>query len=357
MEDKNKSKTTSYKCTSCGAGMGWSIKDQSLACMHCKAIMPVKEEDLNVIDKPLTDEILKGTYQTEWNEAQMYRCNGCGAREVVNRNDLTKICPFCGSGNVVCTDDLIGLKPDSVVPFMIDKKEGANFFTKWLKSKLYAPKACKQSSTAEKLNACYNPVWTFNADTTSTYSGKLGRNETRTRYRNGKRETYTVTVWFNVSGSIDNNYDNYLVQSGEKIKQQVLEKIQPFPQNNYRNYREEYLAGYIAEHYSKNIGAAYNDFTSFVKEDLKRKIMRKHSADHCSHLDVNTTYNNRKYKYLLLPIYISCFYYKNKLYNFYMNACSGKIWGKYPKSFFKILLTVFAVGAIIAGGILLYYYL
>ena len=57
---------------------------------------------------------------------------------------------------------------------------------------------------------------------------------------------------------------------------------------------------------------------------------------------------------LLLPVWISCFRYQDKIYRFMVNGQTGKVSGKTPISWIKVALTTIAVIAII---MLLYYLL
>lgn len=345
-QNARQSQTTIKKCPACGSTMNFNVEKQNLACDHCGYIQMI-EASGGVPSRNLTTEIMEELPQ--WTDTSVYRCNGCGSKEVLDKKNLTRICPFCGSTNIVGTQELPGLKPDGLIPFMITPEQGAEHFEKWLKRRWFAPKKCKKSAKAENLKAIYNPVWTFDAVTFSTYSGRLGRTETRTYTSNGQTHTQSTIHWFDVRGQIGTDYKDYLVQSGSKITQDTLQNIQPFNPENYRPYKQEFLSGYVAEHYSRDLKSGFDVFTNFVKNDLKYKIMSRHNADHCSSLTINTNYSNKKFKYMLLPVYISCFYYNGKLYNFYMNASNGKVTGKYPKSFFKVFLTVLGIGVIVGA--------
>ena len=65
---------------------------------------------------------------------------------------------------------------------------------------------------------------------------------------------------------------------------------------------------------------------------------------------------DEKYKYVLVPVYVGHYKYKNKLYNFYINGENGRITGKTPVSKLKVFWTVMLVLAIIAGIVALSYF-
>lgn len=343
---EKESQTITNKCPSCGAGLKYDVTSGELKCSHCDTIVDIVDDD-KVKRRELTSDIMKT--HSEWNEAKVSRCENCGAKEIINKKDIARSCTFCGSAQVVELSELAGIKPDSVIPFQVTKESAIQRFKKWIKGRFYAPGALKKQDINKSLNALYSSCWSFSAATENTYNGTLGRTETRTRHVNGRTETYTTVKWFKVAGTISQEYKDHLVQSGEKISTKWFEKIKPFNLSFLKVYRQEYLSGIVTEHYSRSIETCFGDFTKYIKLDLQRKIMRKHGADQISSLNINTNYIDKRFNYILLPLYVANYTYKNKLYNFYVNGATGKVVGKYPKSVGKILFTILGAAAVVAG--------
>ena len=197
----------------------------------------------------------------------------------------------------------------------------------------------------------YSSSWSFSANTYSNYKGTLGRRVTSTRYVNGRHVTTTTTNYFRVNGTVAQDYRDYFVQSCDKIPAKMFEQLKPFNLSSIKVYRQEYLSGIIAEHYSRSIEICFTDFTNYVKRDLRNKIVRKHNADTVQTLTINTQYSDKRFNYVLLPVYIANYSYNSKVYNFYVNGASGKIAGKYPVSKLKVFLTVLGVGALIGAAV------
>ena len=63
---------------------------------------------------------------------------------------------------------------------------------------------------------------------------------------------------------------------------------------------------------------------------------------------MDTNFSDITYKYLLLPVWISHFKYKDKVYQFMVNGQTGQVAGKTPLSALRIVLAVLLVLAIIA---------
>lgn len=345
---EKESQTIINKCPNCGAGLKYDVESGELKCDHCATIVDI-DDDSRVKRRDLTSDIMQA--RSEWKETKVTRCDNCGGKEVLDKRDITKSCSFCGSAKVVVLSELAGIKPDSVIPFQITKENASQRFIRWIKSRLYAPNSLKRRDFNKNFNALYSSCWSFSAATQNNYEGTLGRTVTRTRRVNGRTETYTTVQWFRVSGSLAQDYKDYLVQSGDKISNKWFEKIKPFNLATLKVYRQEYLSGIVAEHYARNIDVCFGDFTKYIRRDLQNKIMRKHGADQVSQLTINTTYTDKRFNYILLPIYIANYTYKKKLYNFYVNGATGKVVGRYPKSFWKIFFTFLGIGALVAGAV------
>ena len=342
--NEHESETIVNKCESCGANYIYDIESGNLKCEHCGSVKKIENDD-TVQRRAMTDEILNS--RDQWNEASVYRCNGCGAKEVLDKKDITRICCFCGSSNIVAADELAGIKPDSVIPFQITKDSAIDRFKQWIKKRFWAPKAFKIADIRERMNALYCSSWSFSARTESNYNGTLGRVTVR-HTSDGK--THTSVKWFRVSGNITQEYNDYTIQSGDRISHIMFNKLKPYDFKNLKVYRQEYLSGIIAEHYTRNLETCFNSFTTFVRTDLRRKIISKHNADRVQILNIQTDYKNKRFNYILLPVYICNYIYNKKTYNFYINGADGKVVGQYPKSKLKILLFAIGIGALVIGA-------
>ena len=78
---------------------------------------------------------------------------------------------------------------------------------------------------------------------------------------------------------------------------------------------------------------------------------RRH-ADSVSSVIFNTAYSKVTYKYVLAPIWIANFKFKEKLYNIVVNGQTGQIRGEAPVSPLKvaiaIIIAIIVIGLIIA---------
>ena len=338
---KGAKSTEIIKCPNCNAGMKFDIENNALLCAYCGNTEQI--ETGNIMRREITESVLRE--HEPWTENVVFRCSFCGAHIDVDKNEIVKRCPFCGNSNILRTEELPGIKPDSLIPYRVTKESALELFRKWIRGKIFAPGKCRKKATAENINSVYSPVWSFTASTRNYYSGTLGKDYTETYTDSeGNTRTRTRTHWYRVSGHINADYTDVFIPSGKFIPKDMARKLEPYPIGTAVSYRQEYLAGKAAEHYSRDIETCFNEFGSYVYSDLCQRIKRMYNADRMGKMDINTSYNTKYFNYVLLPNHIANFSYRNKCYNFYVNGATGEVVGRYPKSIWKIILTVAAVG-------------
>lgn len=231
-----------FKCAGCGANMRYEPSAQKLVCDHCGSEVDIAA-DTNVTERDFSE-----LEEHRWAEAGLktVRCDNCGATETVKGDEIATVCPFCSSPLVLEEHCFDGVKPDSLIPFSLDRQKGLEACKKWLKKRFFAPSKFKKNINVNTIRGVYYPVWTFDSTTDTVYAGRLGKTYTTTR-RDSKGNTHTeVKVrYFNVSGTRRNYFDDVTVNGGAFVSDKNLSKLQPFPQNRYVVYSSEFLAGFL----------------------------------------------------------------------------------------------------------------
>ena len=69
---------------------------------------------------------------------------------------------------------------------------------------------------------------------------------------------------------------------------------------------------------------------------------------------VSTQYNHVTFKHLLLPVWVSAYRYKEKVYQILVNARTGEVQGERPWSWVKISAAVMTAATIIGGCVYWY---
>lgn len=328
-----------YKCPNCGGEAVFEPKSQKLKCLYCGSLFEI--DNMTVVKERDLDELL--SEGQVWDEADVYQCKTCGAKEIISSGEVSHKCSFCGTSNIVKSDELPGIKPQGITPFKIDKFGASASAVKWAKKKFYAPRAFKKSVKAEKIQGLYNPVFTFDALTKSTYKSELGKKYTRREYRNGEMVEVEEMRYFNISGFQESNFDDLLVQASSAIPSQYVKAIEPFPTKEAVEYRTEYLRGYGANTYNKSGKECWDECKNLMHQRIETQILKRYDYDVKVSLKIDTQYFNEQYKYVLVPVYVGHYNFKGKLYNFYVNGYNGRVGGKTPVSKLKIFFTVLLV--------------
>lgn len=335
---------TIQKCPNCGGETVFDAKSQKTKCLYCGGTFDISSD--GVASEQDIDSLL--TQATVWKDADVYSCQTCGARQIISKQDVAQVCPFCGTTHIIKTEELPGLKPQGVVPFKMPIEQVASCAQKWVRKRFFAPRAFKKSATPENIHGVYNPVFTFDTETKSTYEGRLGKTV--------RTDKGSYTKYFHVSGDINVNFDDFLVQASSSITTSTLTKIAPFSTNNAPVFTDKYLRGFKASTYNKDGKKCWEEGKDLMGDKIESKILSRYTYDVKDYLNVKTAFLKQKYKYLLVPVYVGHHTYKGKLYNFYVNGENGKVTGKTPLSPLKVTLAVIFGILFVAGIIFLSMY-
>ena len=181
-------KSSDVKCKNCGGGMEFNPENQELQCLHCNSIINFETGE-RVVKKPF--ENMEQEFQSWDKESVLVRCTNCGSKEVVSSKNIAHKCSFCGSTKMGNTNDLPGIKPNGVLPFIITEKQSTVNFMKWLKKRWFTPSDLKKTARINTFSGVYTPTWSYDDEIHTHYKGVLTRTETR---RVGDRtESYTVS--------------------------------------------------------------------------------------------------------------------------------------------------------------------
>lgn len=345
------------KCPNCGASLIYDPTQGKLYCEHCKSYVDFDKSN-DVRERDFSELI----DMDKWDETavRFYRCENCGANTVLPRSTLATQCPYCSSPVVVDEKQTGLVRPDTVVPFELSVEQAEHHLTVWAKTKLFAPRDFRKGHKHLSIKGVYTPAWTFDLSTVTYYKGRLGRYRTRTVRRNGKTYTETYTDWFYVDSVTDNSFDDIYVSGNNHISVSDFKNLDLTNQAKYTVYKDEYLAGYIADNYTIPPEDAYEAALKKADSAIYNDIMARHNADVDGGLQIDTQVVARSFKYVMLPVYVVSCKYRKRTYNQYVSGVHSKnninkvkVSGKAPVSPWKVLFTVLICLGIVAGIIAL----
>lgn len=344
------------KCSSCGAILHYTPGTTLLTCQYCEAQNQI--EDKSVPIEELDFDSFLNEYLNNKNNTQtvtLVKCDACGSETTFEGKIVASDCAFCGSPIQVkdgTTCQLI--KPKSLLPFSVEQKKAFEQFRKWIKSLWFAPNDLKKFVThPEKLQGIYVPYWTYDADTYTKYTGMRGvyYTTTKTVNINGKNQTQQVKQikWYPVAGNVSHFFDDVLVLASTSLSKKYTEALEPWDLDKLVPFDEKYLAGFKAESYHVDLKSGYEDAKKKMDVFIRQMIRQQIGGDQQQILTLSTNHNKVTFKHILLPIWLSAFRYRNKVYRFMINGRTGEVQGERPYSAWKITFFVLTVIAIIAG--------
>lgn len=339
-------KETDRKCPDCGGVMDFDPKTGGLACPFCghKESIPQEssKEEASAQEQKFNAAWTKESLN--WGaKKKVVRCKSCGAQSIYDELEIANECPYCGSNQVMEEKNEETMAPGGVVPFAVTAKEAAAKFTSWIKRKLFCPRAAKESAKPDAFKGVYLPYWTFDAHTDSEYIAEYGID----RRIKEKDQERVVTDWYPAKGRYREDIDDELVMASARYDEDLMKDVEPFNTAANKTYKPEYIAGFIAERYSIGLKEAWEKakrcIAGKIEANIEEKIREEHRADHVSLKKVNTDYSSVTYKYLLLPVWLSTYKYKGKIYHFMVNGQSGRAGGQVPTSWLRIAIAILLV--------------
>lgn len=347
---------TDKKCPNCGATVVFDPATGKMHCEYCgySCELPKAESETEICE--MNFEAALHTESFNWGEQKkQVQCKHCGAVTIYDALETAAVCPFCGSTNVMPAANENSIAPKAVCPFAITKQQAGELFSKWLSRKRFAPSKAKECTRPEAFQGVYLPYWTYDAQTTSNFTARAGFNR-KTKDKDG--HSRIETDWRHVNGVFQKFFDDVTVMASKRQVDSGVKECEPFDFSKLVPYSPQVVAGFVAERYSIGLkegwASAQKKIQSRLHTDISSHVRKHWHADRSDSTKFSTLYSNITYKYLLVPIWISSFKYKDNVYQFAVNGQTGKVGGQAPVSTGKVILAVLLGAAVLCA---LYYIL
>ncbi len=356
-----------YKCPNCAADMAFDSDNGMLSCKSCGLTLPIDEMEnptakatAEGMQPQMTDGNTSadaGAANAEGAEteifgdfedfqektstdtfrddsASQYECENCGAILITDKDTTATHCKFCGAP-MILGDRLVGeLAPTKVIPFTISREKAEDAFRKWCHKGRVTPRDFLTPKRIKDITGMYVPFWLFDLN------GRGEASATCTKVRSYTRGDYiyTDTSYYDVYRKVDLNYNSIPADASEKMPDDLMDKLEPFDYKDLKTFNTPYLAGFLAEKYN------YTDKDLFPR--IKGRV-DKYITDYIQSTitGYSTSTFTRKWtdvlqrdaNYVLLPVWMINYKYKDKDYMFAMNGQTGKVVGKPPISIPRVL--------------------
>ncbi len=339
-----------FACTNCGAELKFKPGTSHLVCDYCGEQNEIPELDESIEELDFHTYLAQEKGQTETVTERVAKCGECGATATIDATVAASSCPYCTTPYVVGeihNETLV--KPGALLPFKLKKQEARQEFKKWIEKMWWAPGDLKKATLSfDHFNGVYIPYWTFDAQTQSQYIGQRGINYQETRKVNGETQTVTKTRWHTVTGTITHFFNDILVVASKTLPDKYIQKLEPWDLHSLVPFDKNYLSGFITERYQKGLEEGFMEAKGLADERIRGMIRKDIGGDAQQISSVKTAYEAPAFKHVLLPVYVSAYKFKGKLYQFLINGRSGEVQGERPLSTTKIALAILGGLAVIA---------
>ena len=337
------------KCGSCGGTLRYDIASYGLVCDFCGTVRRLhRPEEGAAIGEFDFATALRGS-GTNWGVTRrLVACKNCGAQLLYNSDQMSGMCPYCGSAVVLSAEDAdCGVAPSAIIPFTLTKEQVAEKFYRWNKFAFWSPEKFRRGKILSELTPVYIPYWSFEADAVTTYSGRFGHT-----VGSGDRER---TDWYQKTGIAEKHISEFNVCGSRKFfNDKMLNSVVSFKSRECLPYTPETLSGMAAEIYTIGIDEAWNYAkTTGLKKEIMESTREHEHADCYSNLVYSTEYYSVKFKYVLVPVYLAGCRYGGKIYNVVASGTNGRGKCGRPISIAKFIITpllfvaYFVIGAIL----------
>jgi len=305
------------KCTVCQA----LLDEEDLFCSNCGTEAPQRQA------RPVS---VVGT------SLHGFDCTGCGASMSFSAAEGSLACPFCGSTQVVESQQSCPLVAAGVVPFVVGQEQAARRLREWLGQSWWRPGDLLQQAAVVSMKAVYLPFWVFSGKTHTYWTADT--NQTPAGARGD---------WFPLAGEHHGQHEGILVGASGALAAAETAEICPFD-----------LAARISPERADFSQATVEQFASPRKmaRPVARHLMEERERQTCDlhyipgrsrNVKVNVLVREMTSEPILLPVWIMAYRYRDELFRFLVNGQTGQATGRAPLSWWKIGGCVAAAAAVL----------
>lgn len=356
----------SFACERCGADLAFTPDTTSLSCDYCGESFEIEQasaDELRDVHKEhdFEAQLREQRVGTATADSATIPCLDCGAEMEFEADVVSDRCPFCAA--TVFADEVkhaARIPPQGLLSFRIGSDNGHDLFHTWKSGLWLTPFGFKDKARESRqapLDGVYVPFWTFDTDVATGYRGQRGDhyyvNESYTAQENGRsvRKTRRVrkTRWRRASGQVFNRFDDVLVSGSSAIPDHLARQLTTWDLHELTPPDKAFRVGFKTQAYTLPLEGSFMVAKELMEPAIERTIRGDIGGDLQRIQHKHSRYGNTTFKLVLLPVWISAYRWKGKVYRFVINARTGEIAGERPWSAIKIAALVLLGITIIAA--------
>ncbi len=343
--------TRTYPCRQCGDNLVFDIARQLLACPSCGATVEVdltgleapQERDLRSTMNQLRSLTGSGAPAQPLGEKEII-CQNCGGQTVFSGTLTALRCPYCATP--IQRDDIhdapLRLAVDGVLPFQVDEKRARAQLEEWINGRWFAPTEFKKYKETGSFSSVYTAYFTYDADTTTRYSGSRGDHYTVTVGSGENQRTETRTRWRPASGVVSNAFDDVTVLANDGFDEGRIKKLEPWPTQQAAPFSPQFVAGHLCRTYDHDAEQTFPQAKAEMEGYIDATVRADIGGDVQRVDRQETAWRSLTFKHLLLPIWLLTVIYEGKPFQVFINGVTGEVQGQRPWSKVKLALAIAA---------------
>ncbi|MCC9603333.1 hypothetical protein LOC67_22515 [Stieleria sp. JC731] len=282
-------------------------------------------------------------------------CKSCGSQLLLASNQLSAVCPYCGSPSVISRPPRQDVpSPTFVIGFQVERERAAELTRQWIRrGKMFAPAAFKKA-IPDLIQGIYMPAYLYGATALSDYVAEIGENyqETETYTTtdgNGKTVTRTRTVTKTEYRSLSGDHATYImdviVSASSGVSNDRFQSIEPYDLRSIRRFQPSMIAGWIAEEPSRTQSECYNLAREESYQLIQRQLTNFMPGDSHKGLRFESSFTREFIDLALLPVWCFAVRYDESKppVQILVNGQTGRVAGNAPTSVAKVLSVIFTV--------------
>ena len=346
------SEVQNYQCPACTGPLRFAGDSGKLKCDYCgseydTATIETLYADKAAADAPSTtpaqwsvDEAGTAWSETEAEGLRAYSCPSCGAEIICDETTAATSCVYCGNPTIVPGQLGGNLRPDYVLPFLLEKDAAKQKLLEYYKKKKFLPKTFMEGNHIEEIKGIYAPFWLFNgeADADVRYSA------TRVKRRTSGNYEITTTEHFRVTRQGHVAFEKVPVDGSTKLPDAHMDAVEPYDYSALKPFSTAYLPGFLADKYDMDAAACVPRADERVRNSAAQALASTvvgYSSVKAEHTDIRLKHG--KVKYALLPVWMLHTRWNGQNFLFAMNGQTGKLIGDLPVDKKKYWLWFFCI--------------
>ena len=325
-----------YKCPSCGGPLAFDTGLQKLKCPYCDGTYAVEEmeKDNDGHNQSAADQVktqIMDWMQYEQSSLRMYSCNSCGGEILADITTGATSCPYCNNPVVMVGHFSGKLRPDSIIPFKLDKNSAIAALKEHYIGKPFLPAIFKKKNHLQEIKGVYVPFWMFSGKA----DGRVYFKTINNRKWSDSYFYYTEESVYRVEAEGDISYDNVPIDASTKMPDDLMDSLEPYNMADAVSFNTGYMAGYMADKFDVDMEKCLERAKRLMINTTGSEFVSPKGYDSSNLLNSNISFADISAKYTLLPVWLLITKWNNETYTYAMNGQTGKFIGELPEDVWK----------------------